>query len=42
MTGRQRYTEEFKKDAVFQVKERGYSVQDVTQRLGVYKRSFYD
>ena len=42
MTGRKRYTEEFKRDAVFQVKERGYSVQDVAQRLGVCTKSLYD
>ena len=42
MTGHKRYTEEFKQDAVFQVKERGYSVQDVAQRLGVCTKSLYD
>ena len=42
MTGHKRYTEEFKRDAVFQVKERGYSVQDVAQRLGVFTKSLYD
>lgn len=29
-----RYTDEFKRDAVTQVKERGYSVKDVSERLG--------
>jgi len=32
---RQRYTEEFKKEAVKQVIDRGYSVQDVSKRLGI-------
>ena len=31
-----RYTAEFKKEAIKQVTERGYSVADVAQRLGVY------
>ena len=28
-----RYTDEFKRDAVEQVKEQGYSVKDVSERL---------
>ena len=28
------YTDEFKRDAAAQVKERGYSVKDVSERLG--------
>ncbi len=31
-----RYTDEFKRDAVAQVKERGYSVKDVSERLGSF------
>ncbi len=42
MTGHKRYTEEFKRDAVFHIKKRGYSVKDVAQRLGVCTKSFYD
>lgn len=37
-----RYTEEFKRDAVSQVKDRGYSVKDVSERLGVCTKSLYD
>ena len=37
-----RYTDEFKRDAVAQVKERGYSVQDVSERLGICTKSLYD
>ena len=32
-----RYTEEFKKEAVKQVTETGYSVSDVAKRLGATK-----
>ena len=35
MPGKIQYTEEFKRDAVSQVKDRGYSVRDVAERLGV-------
>ncbi len=37
-----RYTDEFKRDAVVQVKERGYSVKDVSGRLGISTKSMYD
>lgn len=37
-----RYTDEFKRDAVAQVKERGYSVKDVSERLGICTKSLYD
>jgi len=37
-----RYTEEFKRDAVTQVVERGYSVKEVSERLGIYTKSMYD
>lgn len=40
MSGR-RYTEEFKLDAVSQVKDRGYSVNDVSDRLGISTKSLY-
>lgn len=36
-----RYTEEFKIEAVKQVSERGYSVHDVARRLGVSPHSLY-
>ena len=37
-----RYTEEFKKDAVSQVTDRGYSVKEVSDRLGISTKSLYD
>ena len=37
-----RYTEEFKRDAVAQVTDRGYSVKDVSVRLGISTKSLYD
>lgn len=37
----QRFTPEFKEEAVKQVIERGYSVADVAARLGVSKHSVY-
>jgi transposase len=36
-----RYTEEFKKEAVKQVTERGYSVSDVAKPLGTTTHSLY-
>lgn len=36
-----KYTEEFKRDAVSQVKDRGYSVKDVAERLGISTKSLY-
>lgn len=42
MSGRVRYTEEFKRDAVSQVKDRGYPVKEVAERLGVCTKSLYD
>lgn len=41
MSGRIRYTEEFKKDAVSQVKDRGYAVKEVSDRLGICTKSLY-
>ncbi len=37
-----RYTEEFKRDAVTQVIDRGYSVKEVADRLGISTKSLYD
>ena len=36
-----RYTEEFKREAVKQITEQGYSVADVAQRLGTTTHSLY-
>lgn len=41
MSGK-RYTEEFKREAVKQVTERGHSALDVSERLGVSNKSIYD
>ncbi len=37
----QRYTPEFKDEAVRQVIERGYSVSEISERLGVSSHSLY-
>ena len=37
----QRYTPEFKDEAVRQITERGYSVAEVSERLGVSSHSLY-
>jgi len=37
----QRYSEEFKKEAVKQVTERGHSVSDVSKRLDISIKSLY-
>ncbi len=42
MTKGMRYTEEFKRDAVSQVTDRGYSVREVSDRLGISTKSLYD
>jgi transposase len=36
-----RYTEEFKIEAVKQTTERGYSVADVSERLGICTKTLY-
>jgi len=41
MSGK-RYTEEFKIEAIKQVTDRGYSVLDVADRLGVTTKSLYE
>ena len=38
---RPHFTEEFKIDAIKQITERGYSVADVSKRLGVSTHSLY-
>ncbi len=40
MSGK-RYTDEFKIEAVKQVTERGHSVAEVAQRLGIATQSLY-
>ena len=39
--GKPRFTEEFKIDAIKQITARGYSVADVSRRLGVSTHSLY-
>ena len=39
--GKPRFTEDFKIDAIKQITERGYSVADVSKRLGVSTHSLY-
>jgi transposase len=41
MTGRIRFNDEFKRDAVSQVVDRGYSVSEVADRLGISTKSLY-
>ena len=41
MSKGKRYTEEFKIEAVKQITERGYSVQEVAERLGISTKSLY-
>jgi len=36
------YTPEFKDEAVRQVEERGYSVKEVSERLGISSASLYN
>jgi len=42
MSGRVRYTEEFKREAVAQVTMRGHSATSVAKRIGVSSKSLYD
>ena len=37
-----RYSAEFKRDAVAQITDRGYSVQEVSERLRISTKSLYD
>ncbi len=39
--GTPRFTSEFKEEAVRQIVERGYSIADVSARLGVSSHSLY-
>lgn len=40
--GNVRFSDEFKRDAVSQITERGYPVAEVSQRLGVSQHSLYE
>tara|TARA_R110002051_G_scaffold85849_1_gene151216 strand:- start:459 stop:710 length:252 start_codon:yes stop_codon:yes gene_type:complete len=42
MSGRIRYREEFKREAVAQVTTRGHSMTSVAKRIGVSSKSLYD
>jgi len=42
MSKRIRYTDEFKREAVAQVTDRGDSVTSVVERIGVSTKSLYD
>ena len=39
--GKARFSEDFKRDAVAQITERGYPVSEVSKRLGVSTHSLY-
>lgn len=41
MMGKANFSDEFKRDAVAQITERGYPVSEVSQRLGVSQHSLY-
>jgi transposase len=40
--GKANFSDEFKRDAVRQITERGYPVSEVSQRLGVSAHSLYE
>ena len=40
--GKGNFTEDFKRDAVVQITERGYPVAEVAARLGINKYSLYE
>ena len=40
--GNANFTDDFKRDAVLQITERGYPVAEVAARLGISKYSLYD
>jgi transposase len=42
MMGKANFSDEFKRDAVAQITERGYPVAEVSQRLGVSQHSLYE
>ncbi len=40
--GKSNFSDEFKRDAVSQITERGYPVAEVSERLGVSQHSLYE
>ncbi len=40
--GQKRYTDEFRREAIRQVTEKGHPVQEVSERLGVSSYSLYE
>ena len=40
--GKANFSDDFKRDAVLQITERGYPVAEVSRRLGVSQHSLYD
>jgi transposase len=42
MMGKANFSDDFKRDAVAQISERGYRVAEVSQRLGVSQHSLYE
>ena len=40
--GKANFSDDFKRDAVAQITERGYPVAEVSQRLGVSQHSLYE
>ena len=40
--GKARFSDDFKRDAVLQITERGYPVSEVSRRLGVSPHSLYE
>jgi transposase len=40
--GKARFSDDFKRDAVLQITERGYPVAEVSKRLGVSPHSLYE
>lgn len=40
--GKANFSDDFKRDAVAQISERGYRVAEVSQRLGVSQHSLYE
>ena len=40
--GKANFSDDFKRDAVLQITERGYPVSEVSQRLGVSPHSLYE
>ena len=40
--GKANFSDDFKRDAVAQISERGYPVAEVSQRLGVSQHSLYE